>query len=107
MYLESAQRIPYTLDKMLSDTGDLYEDQCKVIIKDINQLDSNVKMPPSYDDFASIIGLQTQVGNLKNLLIEFSKTCPPGDNELRMELVDQIDITGKILIKLIRKKPYS
>ena len=106
IYIESSQQVLKSLEKLLSSMGPLYEDQCKMIIKDIDQLDGRIKLPPSYDASTTIIGLETQMEKLRNLLINFSRTCPPGSKELQTKLIDQIDIINTILHGFTKKTLY-
>jgi hypothetical protein len=105
-YLETLRQILNSLKNMLSITGDLYEDQCHVILKSIEQLDDNIRIPPNYEGSTTIISLKTQITGLKNILIDFSKTCPPGDSKLRIDLIDQMDTIKKTLSQLTAKSLY-
>ena len=85
--------------------GEIYSDQCENAINAISDLEKVVNtilsmMPSQYKTLMPVIHLQQRTKGIKDLLIEFQKTCPQGDSDKMVKISGQIELIKNSLIYL-------
>lgn len=100
--LASANEIVNQQSGRFSSGSSFYPDQCELALRQIERLDGIVEtihtlLPSNYNAYTVITGLTSQVKMQRDLLADFRKTCPPGDNHQREALVNHLNSIKDLL----------
>lgn len=92
-YVQKARQLVTEQQSIFSSGFSFYPDQCGNAIKQADDLMLFVQkiddlLPKRYDVFTVITGLSSNVISLKEQLVHFQPTCPPGDAQQREKLID-------------------